>query len=462
MTQVVLVSTLYGAATVAAAIDSGALPRADRRILVVANTTATPEVATLVDEFAAFAAVSDHFDAIHHYNDAIAPMHPAAWTPRTDDVPMWERALRSIWDLGRGPVDLVVESIQVPPARALAAVFASSQVVVYADGLMTYGPTRDDIGPGIGDRVRQIVHPDLVPGLRPALLREFGTAAIPFDVGALRKVLDGMHEQVAAELPGTYDSEAPPALVVGQFLSALGVISVGAEQLLHQRMICAATAAGVSTVWFKAHPSAPLFHTEQLRDWARNEGHDLVVVSPTTPAETVFTAMPPRFVVGCFSTALLTAPRLYGIPAATVGTDDLLEALRPYENSNRIPVTIAAELLPDLEVTRQPPALPLLGCEVTAVRVQPLVDTVSYCMQPRRLAALRDDSERWLADHVDGPSRRYFKGRRLTSLGLPGGSPIPLVRQVAGPAKRWARRRGDRGRRYLLRAQRIVLGADRS
>jgi hypothetical protein len=42
-TQLLLASTLYGMATLAAAVDSGALPPADRRVLVVSNNAGVPE-----------------------------------------------------------------------------------------------------------------------------------------------------------------------------------------------------------------------------------------------------------------------------------------------------------------------------------------------------------------------------------------------------------------------------------
>ena len=455
MTQLVLATTLYGAATVAAAIEAGALPQSDRRVLVAANTTATPEFARRVDELDGFEAIRGHFHQVHSYGEAIAPAHPAAWMPHSDDVPLLERYLRAHWDLGPDPIEVVVESIQVPPARALATVFATSRLTVYADGLMTYGPTRTNIGAAVGDRVRAVVHPDLIPGLRPVLLREYDTPSTAFDVAALRKVLDRMLDHVQLE-SHPYRDEHPPALVVGQFLSALGVIGAAAEQRLHERMVAAAVVAGASTVWFKPHPSAPRAHTEGLVDWARGRGLDTVEVAASAPAEAILAATPPRFVVGCFSTALVTAARLYGIPAATVGIDELLQALRPYENSNRVPATIVGELFPDLEVAPTAPSLPPLDPEVTAVRAQPLVDTVAYCMQPTLLACQRDASTAWLTEHVDGPARRYFTRKRLTALGLPGAAPLPFLRHTIGPARRWVRRRGVRGRKLALRLGRIA------
>ena len=99
------------------------------------------------------------------WNEAIRPFHPGGWTPRPDDVPLWERYLRLLWGLGDDRVELVVESIQVTPALAVAQIFTGAPVDVYADGLMSYGPTRNKLDPLVGTRVERLLHLDLVPGL---------------------------------------------------------------------------------------------------------------------------------------------------------------------------------------------------------------------------------------------------------------------------------------------------------
>ena len=52
--------------------------------------------------------------------------------------------------------------------------------------------------------------------------------------------------------------------------------------------------------------------------------------------------------VGCFSTAMLTASSLYGLPVTRLGTELMLERLSPFQNSNRIPITLVDALIPDL------------------------------------------------------------------------------------------------------------------
>lgn len=146
-TQIFLASTLYGTATLAAALDTGCFAPADRRILLVSNNAATPETAPSVDRMPGFERLRDRFDDVVSWNEAIFPFHPGGWSPRLDDVPMWERHLRLAWGIGDDDVALAVESIQVHPALGVAQIFTDAPLTVYADGLMTYGPTRTKLAP---------------------------------------------------------------------------------------------------------------------------------------------------------------------------------------------------------------------------------------------------------------------------------------------------------------------------
>jgi hypothetical protein len=125
----------------------------------------------------------------------------------------------------------------------------------------------------------------------------------------------------------------------------------------------------------------------------------------------------PTLVTGCFSTAMLTASVYYGVPIARVGTELLLERIRPYQNSNRIPLTIVDALVPDLERDGS-------GATVgqdAGERVTHLVRAVGFCMQPKTHPRLRPDAVAWLSAHRESAVPRYFKRRRLTTLDLPGG-----------------------------------------
>ncbi|MFF9070753.1 polysialyltransferase family glycosyltransferase [Streptomyces sp. NPDC014735] len=436
-TQIFSACTQYAAATVVAALRAGLFgPRSEhRRILVVSDTSASPELGTPLHRRPGFEKLESEFDDVYSWNEFIRPFHPAGWSPREQDASLWQRAVRREWHLGDGPVEIACESIQANPAQALAVVFGDSPVHIYADGLMSYGPTRSRLDQLLGTRIRRLLHLDLVPGLRPLLLTEFGVGSevVPTDV--FLEVLDELAGAAAldASLDATFGASptssgpaSAPALLLGQYLSTLGILTPQQEEELHARMLRGAVALGHTRVVFKPHPSAPAHWARLLELEAERLGADLTVLDSPVLAETLFGTMRPALVVGCFSTALLTAASFYGLPVARVGTDTVLERLAPYQNSNRIPLTIVDALLPDLEdpsaVTGWSPP------SADEVRGKPtgLISAVGYAMQPQLQAGLRPEAERYLSRYRDD-IRRYFKRRRLTALGLPGAVPQQLA-----------------------------------
>ncbi|MFF0005795.1 alpha-2,8-polysialyltransferase family protein [Streptomyces tibetensis] len=415
-TQIFCASTLYGVATLAAAIDSDLFEEPDRRVLLVFNNSATPETTLALDEMPGFAPLREHFDEVLSWNEAIRPFHPGAWTPRSDDIPLFERYLRLLWGLGDDRVSLVLESIQVTPALTVAQLFTDAPVDVYADGLMSYGPTRNKLDPLVGTRVRRLLHLDLVPGLTPMLLTEFGVPAHLVPTTAFLKVLGEVTETV----PGLPALPGDSALLLGQYLSALNILSPEEEEDLHVRMMRGAVARGHRTVVFKPHPTAPARYSRALETEADKLGVDLTVLDTPVLAEVLFDRARPALVVGCFSTALFTASAFYDLPVARIGTELLLERLTPYQNSNRVPTTLADALLPHLESGKDGDLLP-------AERLSALVTALGFTMQPQIYPDLRPQAERFLARHLGPRTRRYFRKRRLTALGLPGGIPQRLA-----------------------------------
>ncbi|MGW1867010.1 alpha-2,8-polysialyltransferase family protein [Streptomyces mauvecolor] len=414
-TQIFAASTLYGVATLAAAIDSGCFPAADRRLLLISNNAPAPEISPALDTMPGFAQLRGRFDGVLSWNDTIAPFHPGGWSPRPDDAPLWERQLRVLWELSDDRVELALESIQVNPAQAVAQIFPDAPLTVYADGLMTYGPTRNKLDPLIGTRVRRVLHLDLVPDLAPLLLGEFGVPSETVPTAAFVKTV-GELAAVEEELGSDSEGSEPVALLLGQYLSALSILTPAQEEELHLRMLRGAAARGHGRIVFKPHPSAPPAWSRELAREADSLGVQLTVLDRPLLAEVLYERLSPALVVGCFSTALLTASTFYGIPVARVGTELLLDRLAPYQNSNRVPVTIADALLPPLEPGGPAPEVDLAG----------LLPAVGYAMQPELRPDLRDAAERYLARSLDAHTWRYFKRRRLTALALPGAIPSQL------------------------------------
>jgi hypothetical protein len=195
-TQVFFASTAFGLTTLSAAIEDDMFAESTRRVLVLSNNAGIPETAYGVADVAGMGPLIAAFDDVYSYNGAIAPQHPSIWQPRVDDLPIWERSLRSLWAL-EGDLHLVVESIQVCPALALCQIFADATIDVYADGLMSYGPTRNTLSAQIGMRLERVLHPDLVPGVRPLLLREFGVRPVLISTESFHKVVAAIGSEAA-------------------------------------------------------------------------------------------------------------------------------------------------------------------------------------------------------------------------------------------------------------------------
>lgn len=451
-TQLVVASTAFGLVTAIAALQDGLLPDASRRALVITNNAAIPEITDDLRSVAGIAALLDTFVAVHSLNEALEPQHPTTWNPRAEDVPSWQRYLRLLWQLGDDPVDLVVESVQADPTLAMLKVFTESSITVYSDGLMSYGPTRGHLPAQLGSRVVGLVHLDLVPGLQPLLLREFAVESKIISDPTFRSVVDrlGRPEQLGGP-------DGQTAVVLGQYLASAGILTAEEETELHATMIIGAVDAGFTKLIFKSHPSAPPQSGVALAELASSLGTQLIIRSDAELVETWFADPAIGLVVGCFSTGQVTAAHCFGVPAARVGTELLLERLEPFENSNRVPATLVDALLPnlaDLSLERAGEGCLAPVAVRGAVDLQLLLDTVGYCMQPHRNPTLRDRAEQFL---IEQPAlgRRYVKRRRVTRLDLPG-APPPKV-QVDRPHALTGRIPG-----WLRRAARELLGANLS
>ncbi|MFD6876744.1 MULTISPECIES: polysialyltransferase family glycosyltransferase [unclassified Streptomyces] len=431
MTRIFAASTLYGAMTVAAAIDAGQLGQDDReRVLLVCNNVEIPEVATPLHHMPGAAAVLARFHRVVYWNDLIYPFHPALWAPRDEDAPLWRTVMAEKMGIRPGPLELVVESIQVKPAQTLCKIFSDATLAVYADGVMSYGPTRNDLPRTIHGRITQVLYLDLVPTLLPMLLTEYGIPSQPVHTAAVLKLMAEVTDECRAILdrvipPGLARNGPDTAILLGQYLSPLGILTEEEEEDLHLRMFRNALRLGFTSVVFKPHPSAPSSLADTLGLAAREAGVAFLVLDVPVLAETVFEYLAPRQVIGCFSTGLFTARALYGIPVAQIGALEVIRRMRPYANSNRIPATLTHALLPDLEVPTGHPADRVLDVGHIRAEVTPYVQAVGYCMQPKRYAFLRPVAEEYVAAAVDQWEGRpelsmHFNERTRTRLDLPG------------------------------------------
>ncbi|CAM5561577.1 hypothetical protein STANM309S_05019 [Streptomyces tanashiensis] len=190
-------------------------------------------------------------------------------------------------------------------------------------------------------------------------------------------------------------------------------------------MVRGAIARGHRRLVFKPHPTAPDAWSRTLVEAAEELGAALTVEDRPVLAEVLYRELRPALVVGCFSTALLTAATFYGVPVARVGTRALLERLTPFQNSNRIPLTVVDAVVPPLEAEGDDTAV---GTE----ELNDLVAAVGFAMQPKIRPELREPAVRHLSGPLAERTRHHFTRRRLTVLNLPGGLPIPRHPRSAG------------------------------
>ncbi len=221
------------------------------------------------------------------------------------------------------------------------------------------------------------------------------------------------------------------------------------EEELHLSMVRGAVELGHRRLVFKPHPSAPAAWSRRLEVEAGRLGADLTVLDSPVIAEVVYQRLRPALVVGCFSTALLTATVFYGLPVARTGTDLLLERLTPYQNSNRVPVTLVDALLPQLTDGQAVDSWSLPERDEVRRELTDLVAAVGFAMQPQIYPELRPRAERYLSAHLTQHTWRYFRRKRLTRLGLPGAVPSQLAFVPQSPAvRRMARRARSLKRKF--------------
>ncbi|MDX6744647.1 hypothetical protein [Actinocorallia sp. A-T 12471] len=289
---------------------------------------------------------------------------------------MLERWLTLRWGLG-GPVRLVVDDPAV--LASVGAILGAARITVCAAGLGAYGPTAVRPPDGVGSRITDLLHLDLVPGASPLLLRENGLTSTPVPAGALRGLL------------GPPDGPAEGALLIPEDLAARGILPADAEQALLAGAVRAIAARGHTLVRCAGEsvPGSVLREARRLR----------LTVEPADPW-----AARPALAVGHTSPTLAALART-GVPVATFGARTLIPT------AERVAATLADLTLPRLTrtgrlVRPRPPA-----------DLQPLLDALAYTLRPGQLPELRAAAVAYLSG-ADAAAR-YFPASGLAALGLP-------------------------------------------
>ncbi len=364
---VFLATREHGLAMCLAIADRLQIPVA-ARLLVVADTSRTVEVQPSFPP-GQREAYLQRFGHVVDWNELIWPARAQGWTcqPGTAEARLFVSAV--VPD-GRTVGRLVVESIQVPPAAALADLFPSAELQLYSDGLMTYGGRRLDSS--LADRVTTLHYRDLLDGVRPRLLADADRLDFqPYPI-------DDVERYTVRRGQGGAESSVsgPTAVVLLQYLAHLGLVTRAGELALNRRMVVAALESGAQQVLVKAHPAHDgdlhgLLDDERVTTFASSGSLEswLAGLSEQQRSQTT--------VFSAFSTGLVGAKRL-GAQAVAVGTADLLARL-PDTDGNRIPVAVCDAFLPRVPLTG-PVAIepPRLGRDEWEL----LLDLLSFANDP--------------------------------------------------------------------------------
>ncbi|KQR47878.1 hypothetical protein ASF87_02685 [Microbacterium sp. Leaf161] len=451
MTQLFAVHSAYGLATAAAALDGGLLGDHGERILVPFVSSRVPETSVSIAADPALATLRDRFDRIEDLDALLGPLHPSSWKPHASDLPLLRRLLIRAWGIDPGDLELLVQSPQVAPARTLMLLFPHARLTIIGDGLMTYSPMRVRMPHTVTARIGRVVHVDVVPGVTPLVGSPTATP-VPVSPDLFRAVL----AETAAAVDDTADLESAldgdsAVLVLGQYLSALGLVSEGEEIALQKEMIDRAASRRPQHIVFKPHPAAPPRLSDALRHRAQVHGIDFREYRGALAAEVLAERIDATAVIAGFSTALPTVQALFGREIDAVGAGTVLARLTPYENSNRVPATIVDALTRADSAYRDPE------------RMQLLIDAVGYAMQPVVAGHLRGRAEQLLTGIRASDRDRYFTPERLAELRLPGAPRETAVRRALRPVGGIGRVEQARltvlaARRRLARAWRVLRG----
>ncbi|MBT2483395.1 MULTISPECIES: polysialyltransferase family glycosyltransferase [unclassified Microbacterium] len=424
MTQLFALHSAYGLATAAAAIDAGLLGDSGpsggvgERILVPFTSSRVPETTVGIAADPALHSLRARFDRIENLDDVVGPLHPSSWEPAEADLLVLERLFIRAWDLDPHDLELFVQSPQVAPARTLMSLFPQARIAIIGDGLMTYSPMRVRMPHTVAARIERVVHADVVPGVRPLV----GSPTAELVPVPPERFAASLRETDAGEPTPEADAERSTVLVLGQYLSALGLMSPAEEIALQGDMIDRAARWSPERIVFKPHPAAPPLLTDAIRERATTHGIEFVEYRGPLAAELLAERLDAVAVVAGFSTALPTVHTLFGRAIGAAGTETVLRMLTPFENSNRIPATIVDAITRERSPYTEPD------------RLQLLIDAVGYAMQPEIAGHLRSRAEQLLAALDPAERDRYFSPRRLSELRLPDAPREKIWERMLRPA----------------------------
>lgn len=326
-------STISQLFTINTILESN-LIKFEKAILLLSDNTNRPEAwSNIKNGLRTFNELASKFDKICILNDIIYPFHPSTLDFSKEN----QNSILRLKDLiGASYVEsLLLESIHVSPGLFLASIYENAAINVYADGLMVYSPTRFDLPGNILKRIKKVFFFDYIPSLKPFLLVE----AEP----EYHKLSKEIYKKIINSYSNIREENKKNIVITGQYLSILGIFTYEEERLLYREILKSEYERyGEDYNYiFRNHPSCTISYERYLKDYAEKNGIPLKFDNSLIPMECLYSDKNTIKNSGLFSTSLFTLNFLYNINTESYFCDEVYDKLKPFENSNRIPIIIS-------------------------------------------------------------------------------------------------------------------------
>lgn len=361
------------------------------------------------------------------------------------------------------PSVVVLDAAAAASAERLATTAGKARLVLLDDGGRAPSPTPSQLSRRTLERITDLVFAELIPGLRPVLLRERGDTLRrhPVPLPALREAAAAWAGAVAAprRIQEWRSAGERTALVLGTELPELGPLAEAEAQRLAGRLVDAALDTGLRALAFLPGPGTGRADALRLAEAAAEAGLACAVLPTDLPAAVAHLLVAPALTLSVDEPWLLALRAHGGERVQSVATGRLLPRLASLRDARRPRLALTDAVL------RRGVPLPEEQGDGAGDTLQQLLDAVAFAVAPERLSALRPSATRTLL-HSPALRSAYVPTRLAKSLHLdeadaapaavtpsprtpPGSGPqgTPRAGSPASPATPPAGRRGGPSRR---------------
>lgn len=330
-------TTISDLVTINAILDSGLIEYSEASLVIADVTTRFEAWSAIMSSIGEYEYLTSRFARISYLNELIFPQHPVDLRSE-DESPASIKRLKDLMGVEYAE-NLLLVSIQTPPASFLAEIYNEADVNVYADGLMVYSPTRTDLPKSVLQRVKRVFYYDYIPPIKPFVLLEAHPEYVPIPKASYRKLV--------RKKPLFRKGDRKNIVIIGQYLGDIGFISHEEEYQNYLKILESEFSqhGNEYNYVFRPHPTSRIAYGRRLMQFAKEKGIPLAIDDSIAPIEFLYNEENAAKIAGMFSTSLFSLNFLNDIPAASYFCDQLYDKMTPFLNSNRTPLIISSLLL---------------------------------------------------------------------------------------------------------------------